>query len=156
MGEERQRHSPRDELDFYLMTTDGKWGEEDINPQLKEKLTKYFATVDDKGNKGVYKNQLWGLLGFYTRDMRLANLSTWNGELEYCQYYLDLANDFLQCDMIRPFLISLSRVATMLELSQSKDGFLRKKMGTLRTENITGTEEPPKKGLFGGKSAGVN
>jgi hypothetical protein len=51
--------------------------------------------------------------------------------------------------MIEPFLICLSRVATLLEISQSKGGFLRKQMNTLRMENMQGEIEPPKKSLFG-------
>jgi hypothetical protein len=154
---EQKRTLPQSELDFHLMTTDSVWGRNDISPELKEKLTKYFCQKDDKGeivldkdNQPIITSQsYWNLLGFYTRDMRLANLSTWNGEVEYCQYFLNLANDFLQCELIEPFLISLSRVATMLEISQSKGGFLRKQMNTLRTENLQGEVEPPKKQLFG-------
>jgi hypothetical protein len=101
----------------------------------------------------VSKESLWGLLGFYTRDMRLANLSTFNGEVEYCQYFTDLAGDFLQTNMVEPFIICLQRVATILELSQSKSGFLRRKMNTFTQESIRKgfDDEPPKKQLFGVK-----
>ncbi len=155
----QKRVLPQSELDFHLMTTDSVWGKADVSQELKEKLEKYFSVKDDKGkqlydkegNPVVNAQSLWGLLGFYTRDMRLANLSFFNGEVQYCQYYLDLANDFLQAQMVEPFVICLSRVATMLELSQSKGGFLRKMMNTLRTEAMHGELEPPKKQLFGAK-----
>jgi hypothetical protein len=39
----------------------------------------------------------------------------------------------------------------MLELSQSKGGFLRKNMNTLRQETKHSETEPPKKQLFGAK-----
>ncbi len=158
MSEQQQKRVlPQSELDFHLMTTDSVWGKADVSHELKVKLEKYFSVkdangkplFDEKGNPVVNAESLWGLLGFYTRDMRLANLSSWNGEVEYCQYYLDLANDFLQAQMCEPFLICLSRVATMLELSQSKGGFLRRQMNTLRTEAMHGEFEPPKKQLFG-------
>ena len=132
------------------MTTESVWGKPEVSQELKNKLNKYFMELDSEGNKKITIGSLWGLLGYYTRDMRLANLSLWNGEVNYCQYYLDLANDFLQAEMIEPFLICLSRVATMLELSQSKGGFLRKQMNTLRTESKHGELEPPKKKLLGG------
>jgi len=156
--ENQKRVLPQSELDFHLMTTDGVWGRNDISPELKERLTKYYVQRDDKGDivlgddgsPAITSQSYWNLLGFYTRDMRLANLSTWNGEVEYCQYFLNLANDMLQAEQIEPFLISLSRVATMLEISQSKGGFLRRQMNTLRTENLQGEVEPPKKQLFGG------
>lgn len=148
-NDNQKRVLPQNELDFHLMTTDSVWGKADVSPELKEKLSKYFLGKDEAGKEVITTESLWGLLGFYTRDMRLANLSMWNGEVNYCQYYLDLANDLLQANMVEPFLICLSRVATLLELSQSKGGFLRKTMNTLRTESLHGELEPPKKKLFG-------
>lgn len=71
------------------------------------------------------------------------------GEVAYCQYYLDLAGDLLQNNAIKPFLIALSRAASMLELSQSKGGFLRKRMNTLSQEHISQELEPKKQKLFG-------
>lgn len=151
---EGKRILPQSELDLHLMTTDSVWGKPEVSQDLREKLYKYFVQVKD-GKEVITQQSLWGLLGYYTRDMRLANLSVFNGEMAFCQYYLDLAGDFLQADMVEPFLIALSRVATMLELSQSKGGFLRKNMNTLRMENMQGEMEPPKKQLFGtGKKEG--
>lgn len=155
--QQQKRVMPQSELDFHLMTTDAVWGDPSINPQLRERLNKYFLKRDERGKPLFDKNgnligdtsSLWSLLGFYTRDMRLGHLSQWNGELQYCQYFLDLAGDFLQVNMIDSFITSLSRAATILELSQSKNGFLRKQMNTLRTENLSGEMEAPKKKLFG-------
>ena len=145
-----KRVLPQSELDFNLMTTDSVWGRSDVSPELRSRLEKYYMQVNDAGENVITRESLWGLLGFYTRDMRLANLSIFFGEVAYCQYHLDLANDFLQKDMIQPFLVSLSRAATLLELSQSKSGFLRKSMNTFRTENTQTINEPTKKKLFGG------
>lgn len=155
--ETKKRILPRNELDFNLMTTEGEWGKDYVNPELKERLNKYFIKkdqdgkpiFDNEGNLIGSKKSLWDMLGFYTKDMRLANLSYLNNEMQYCQYYLDLAGDFLQIDMIEPFIICLSRVATILELSQSKGGFLRRRMHTLTSENMQGELEPQKKNLFG-------
>lgn len=146
---EPKRMLPRSDLDFNLMTTDAVWGSPYISEALRERVSKYFVSYNEKNEEIVTKDDLWGLLGFYTRDMRLANLSMFNGELNYCQYYLDLANDFLQANMIEPFLICLSRVATVLELSQSKGGFLRRRMNTFTSEHFQGDIEPKKKSLFG-------
>lgn len=147
----RARILPKSELDLNLMITDSVWGKPEVSPELKERLNKYFMSRDEEGKEALTIESLWGLLGFYTRDMRLANLSVKTGELEYCQYFLDLANDFLQAEMIEPFMISLSRVATMLELSQSKGGFLRREMNTFTQQQLTGELEPPKKNLFGAR-----
>jgi hypothetical protein len=93
---------------------------------------------------------MWGLLAFYTRDLRLANLSEKTGELGYCQYYIDLSNDLLSADIIEAVPITISRAATRMELSQSKGGFLRKILTTLRNVNISrSSEEPSKKSLMG-------
>lgn len=153
----KRRVVPRSELDFNLMTTEGEWGKDYVNQELKERLNKYYLkkdqngqnVFDSEGNIVGSKKSLWDMLGYYTKDMRLANLSYINNEIQYCQYFLDLAGDFLQADMIEPFIICLSRVATILELSQSKGGFLRRRMNTLTSENMSSELEPQKKSLFG-------
>lgn len=141
---------PRSEVDFNMLMTDTVWGSPYINKELKDKISRYYMGTNKAGQPEVKKESMWGLLNFYTRDMRLANLDA--SELHYCRYYLDLAGDFLQVDMIEPFLITLSRVASVLETSQSKKGFLRKRMNTITSESYT-SDEPKKKTLFG-KSGG--
>jgi len=155
--QQKKRNVPMSDLDFYLMTTDSVWGKDtaEISEDLRGKLSKLYSQVDKNGKPlqtpdgkfVVSKEGLWGLLGFYTRDMRLANLNFL--ELVYCQYYLDLANDLLQVNFAKAFLISLSRVATILELSQSKNGFLRRRMHTFTSESFNENIEPQKKNLFG-------
>ena len=163
MGEQdSKRVVPLTDLDFNFMTTQPVWGDSQVNQDLQARLKGYFAKIDTDGTatgtvgaKYIEESSLWGLLGSYTRDMRLANLSYMAGEMQYCQYYLDLANDFLQANMIHAFLTSLSRVATVLELSQSKGGFLRKRMGTFTQEtHKTETIDPPKRTLMGRKKEG--
>lgn len=144
-----RRPLPTSELDLNLMLTNTLWGNPEISEIIKQKLNKGRVIQDNEGNTYIDKADLWGLMGFYTRDLRLANLSAFNGELEYCKYHLNLANDFLQCDFVEPFLICLSRVATVLELSQSKGGFLRKRQNTFTTEQNISQGEPPKKSLWG-------
>ena len=154
-----QRQVPRNELDLNLMTTDSVWGKGEVPKELKARLNRLYikAGMDGEADQTSVES-LWGLLGFYTRDMRLANLSSFNGEVEYCQYFTNLAGDFLQTNLVEPFVICLQRVATTLELSQSKGGFLRRKMNTFTQENIKKgyDDEPPKKQLFGGKKNGGN
>lgn len=165
MAEEQKRTIPRNELEYNLILTDTLWGSAQISEELKDKLKKEYGYYDykrdDKGNlikdkEGkpiqilyVKEEALWGLLGFYTRDLRLGNLSVWTGELATCTYYLNLANDFLHSKMPEPFLICLSRVATILELSQSKGGFFRRRSNTLTQEHFNAELEPKKNSLFG-------
>jgi hypothetical protein len=132
------------------MLTNSVWGREEISEELKEKLSKYYVQKDDDGNEFVSKSSLWGELAFYTRDIRLGNLSSWDGELRVCRFWLDIAGDFLRFNMIEPFLISLSRAATIIETSQSKGGFVRKMGNTIRREDFHQEIPQPKKGLMGG------
>lgn len=155
MSEERKtthrRLVPQTDLDFSMLTTDSVWGKPEVSMELQEKLKKYYLQKTSDGSTLTVEEGMWGLLGFYTRDMRLANLSDkpWNDELNFVDYHLNLANDLLQAGMTEAFLISLSRVATKLELSQSKGGFLRKRMNTFSQETTHRELEPPKKSLFG-------
>lgn len=154
----QQRISPRSDLDFNLMITETLWGSSFVSPELQGHLTKNYQLQDDEG-KPMFDKQghpvvsteaLWGMMSYYTRDLRLSNLSYKSNEIQYCMHYLDLAGDFLKERMIKPFLICLSRVATVTELAQSKGGFLRRQMNTLRTENVDEVLEPKKKTLWGG------
>ncbi len=162
----QRRVMPKSELDLSLMTTDSVWGKAEVPQELQSALKKYKHQLDEdgkeifdkEGNPIVTEQSLWSLLGFYTRDVRLANLSLWNGEFQYCQYFLDLAGDMLSEKQLEPFIICLRRVATVLELSQSKGGFLRRRLNTFTNESTPLDSEPPKKSLFGaskGKGKGA-
>lgn len=151
--EEPRRNVPQSDLDFNLMTTDPEWGRNTVDQDFQSWLTLILKTKNEDGKEEVFKKNLWGRLNFYRRDMRLANLD--KEEIFYVQYYLDLAGDFLASDMIEPFLICLSRGATVLELSQSKKGFLRRRMNTFTKENFNQELGPPQKKLLGGYKEGV-
>jgi hypothetical protein len=147
----QKRTLPASELDLNLMLTDTMWGNPSISPIIKDKLNKQYIVEDSNGVKYVSKEDMWGLLGFYTRDLRLGNLSNFGGEMHYCEYHLDLANDLLKEGFTEPFLIVLSRVATKLELSQSKGGFLRRRNSSFTTENVNQNIEPAKRTIMGSK-----
>ena len=152
-GSEVRRIVPQSGLDWNMMLTDTMWGSQQISKQIKDKIR--GRTVSGKGNtnRGIEKVEAWELLTFYTRDLRLANLSNLGGELEYCEYYTDLSGDMLREGFPESFATCLGRLATKLELSQSKNGFLRKRQNTLTTENLSGDVEPPKKRILNfGKS----
>jgi len=165
MSEENQettvkRVVPQSGLDWNMMLTDTMWGSPQISRQLKtkirERVTREKQNPDGTVTELLDKEAAWELMSFYTRDVRLANLSAVFGEVEYCQYYIDLAGDFLREGMPEAFATSLARAATILELSQSKSGFLRRRQNTLTTESLQGNVEPKKKRiLFGsGKTQG--
>lgn len=155
--EQEYRVMPSSDLDFNMLLTDSVWGKQEVPKELRDKLSKLYVQAGLNGEEDkVTKESLWGLLGFYTRDMRLGNISMKDGTYQYVTYHLDLANDLLNADMIEPFIIALSRAATQLEISQSKGGFLRKENNTLHQKNQNENLEPPKKGMFGGFSSKNN
>lgn len=149
-----RRIMPQSGLDFNLMLTDTMYGSQSIGSQLKAKVKTRIAREKNE-QEDVDKLDAWELLSFYTRDLRLSNL----GKLEfvYCQYYIDLAGDCLREGYMEAFAKSLALAATILELSQSKGGFLRKQQNTLTHEQLTGEVNTDKKRLlFSGKKQGGN
>lgn len=149
MSDVEYRIAPQSDLDLQLLVTDPQWGK-DVPPELKDKLKKIIAYYDDKGDQlETIEEQLWGLLSYYTRDIRLGNLSWVTGELTYTRYYLDLAGDCLREGYIGAFLTALSRAITIIETSQSKSGFLRKLFSTIRQEKYSEEQGPQKTGLLG-------
>lgn len=135
---------PRNDLDLNMLTTESVWGKDGVSRTLRERLVQ---SVNADGN--VEGRELWGVLSYFTRDMRLANLD--RKQTINCEYYLNLAGDFLNEEMLEPFILCLSRAASILELSQSKKGFLRKRLGTFTHEQHKKNDEPAKMSLMGGK-----
>jgi len=159
MSESVRRQVPENALDFNAMLLEPDWGKPTVSEDLKLKLTKEVFLRDDKGellkdeqgNFLATKEGLWGLIGFYTRDMRLSNIN--HDELVYCAHFLDLCADLLQeKGQLKPFMMSLSRAVTVLELGQSKNGFLRRQNNTITQEIKEKPLEPEKKSLFTGNA----
>lgn len=148
--QQQPRQIPQSELDLLFKTTESTWGKYEIPQQLKERLTKIYSLRNKETNeKFDIKDELWSLLSFYTRDLRLSNLSYSQNEIQYCQWYLDFAEDMLQEGYLIPFITALSRVISVLELAQSKNGFFRRNQNTLIQEQTLRELEPPKKNLLG-------
>jgi len=133
-----------------MMLTNAVWGRPEVSQELKDALNKDIEETQEDGSIVTKKGSLWGLFGFFTRDMRLANLSEWNNELQTCRYMNDLSGDLLHEGYIEPFMIALSRSVNIMETSQSKQGFLRKQMNTIHQKHTNQNLEPPKKQFFGG------
>jgi len=137
---------PSSFLDLQMMMTDPKWGLDDVPQGFKDKLSEQIAVMVNNKIEIEMKDSLWERLAFYTRDMRLANLK--QDEMFVCRYYIDLAGDILNEGYNGAFMTSLSRSITVMETSQSRDGFLRKRLGTLTSERIDSNMGGKKPGLF--------
>lgn len=145
-----ERTLPTSELDLNMMLTNSVWGRPEVSDELRDALNKNVSEVQEDGSIIIKKRSLWGLFNAYTRDMRLAYLSEWNGELQTCRYMFDLAFHYLNENMIEPFVISMGMAVTIMETSQSKGGFLRKQMNTITQKHESRSLDPPKKQFFGG------
>lgn len=145
--DDQRRYVPQNNLDLEVMQLNGIWGTTEVSPKFVTKLNSMFraqtGTIKEKYEEG----DLWSLLSFYTRDLRLGNLNA--QELSYCEYWLNLASDTLTEGFVEPFIMMLSRVASKIELSQSKGGFLRKRQNTFTREDYIQTNEAGKKSLLG-------
>lgn len=147
-----KRIMPQSELDFNMLTTNPVWGREEVPAALKKALNRESTNLQ---TGEITTSSMWSNMGFFTRDFRLGNLSTGgrlgteDNEIKYCQYFTDLAYDLIDEGFTEPFLICLSRPATLIELSHSKGGFFRKILNTIRQETTHQELEPPKKSLFG-------
>jgi len=131
---------PSSELDFNMMMIDGRWGDPHINEELhgvlKESRQIYLKAgskiIDRDGREVVLEKDttivteafLWGELALFTRDLRLGFLK--GNDYRTAIHYQQMAADCLRLKMYRACLVAMTRVATLIELSQSFDGNLRK------------------------------
>jgi len=148
--EQQIRQTPYTDLEYNWLTTETGWGK-DATPELQKKLTKVLKTsglYDDFGGKPI-EEQMWGLLSYYTRDIRLGNLSRINGEVKYVIHWLNLAGDSLRAGLPKSFLSAITRAISVIEVSQSINGFLRRRSQTLTHENFNQQLEPKKRDYFG-------
>ena len=143
---ENKRTTPMSELDLKMLMTNPAWTEQNIPKHLQDRLKHIISENDEE----VEFENLYELLAWYQRDLRLGNLSSWDGEVVYCHYYLDLASDCIKMNLAKSFITCLSRVATVIEISQSKSGFLRK-LPTKQEHLIEerNNESKKKSGFFG-------
>jgi len=142
------RRVPTNNLDFSFMTIEPAWGKEATEELHSLLIESGEIKKDGEGEDVVVEEKhLWGLLNYFTRDLRLGNL---NNELYLrALRYIDLAGDCLSRNLIKGFLSSLRRVISILELSQSRGGFLRRRSNTFTQESFESPLEPVKKSFFG-------
>jgi hypothetical protein len=155
-------HKPYDSLDLAYLEVEPAYGKE-ATQEFSERLRKITNKAEplyhpdgkpklDEHGRQMYAVDtvlLWEELGFYVRDLRFGNLSSMNGDVEFCEHYMDLAGDLLNFGCASSFTTAYRRVVTKLELSQSKDGFYRRNKNTFTGKKITVTD-PRQKKMMGG------
>lgn len=121
----------------FMLKQPSEWTIIKIEPDGVMTTTKY--------TKVIKKDTMWAIHGYYTRDLRLGNLRDSvnpfiRDEIKYCEYHLNLAGDYLNFKhpelkhgFYKAFFAHIRRVATLLELSQSRGGWFRKTGTTITT-----------------------
>lgn len=163
MAHKMQMQRPADALDLAYLEVEPAYGKE-ATEGFNQRLQKLMGKAEPLYNKdgtpkldqygrqmyAVNTAYLWEELGYYTRDLRLGNLSEVSGDIEHCEHYLDLAGDLLNFGCPSAFTTAYRRVATKLEISQSKGGFYRKNKQTLFKKS-TEVKEASQKNWLGGQ-----
>jgi hypothetical protein len=148
-GQQRKQYQyiPVNDTEYMSRVTEPGWGKtEEIPRSLDDDLKRRVYYEDEKGNVSFVKTSVWAILGIFTRDIRLGNLSELNNELQRTRYYLKFTADLLMEGVIESSVVTLGEAVVILETSQSKNGFMRKQSSTITNEQHY--EEKGKKSLF--------
>jgi len=160
-----RRIMPKSDLDLQMMLTEPQWGKVEAIKGAEERLQRYTKRKYLKGetlivNGEMYQfdqdtvhnstESIWATLNaIFVRDLRLGKLD--RGEIANVRHYLDIAHDALQMQLPTACVTAMARVASLVEPSQSKSGWLRRLFNTLRQEKVETGFEPKKKSLLGKK-----
>lgn len=151
-----KRYLPGSDAEFYLHITRPSYADKALNPGLNDRVSNKFNVTDSDGNVVLDKKTGKPIevkiskLDFYeifTQDVRLGNLN--DEEVFFCTEYLDTAYDCLSSELGGGALVIAERAYSVVEVSHSKKGWLRRILATLRMENIHEMYEP-KKSFLGG------
>lgn len=142
-----KRIIPQSSLEVDVMTTNPVWGAGgvEINQNLKKQLKMLQKFINKDDVESDEEIDLWSLLGYFNRDIRLSNLT--NMQEKQVTKSLILAGHFLERGYKENFVIELMKVASICETSQARGGFLRKRNNTLTREEFS-NQEPEKKKIF--------
>jgi len=135
---------PYDKLEFQAQLINPTYG---IPSEYSQHAKDRMKVQDDMGEM---QNLLANMNIIYKRDLRLGNLSRLNGEVGYVQEYIDFSSDLISEGLPRSGATSMARAATVLEISQSDRGFLRRELNTFTKKSTTEIKEGKDSNLFGG------
>jgi len=163
---QQRRVMPESDLELNYHFTNPQWGDDTVNVDLQNQLTKdvirqlpvghYYTDpktqeqkISDGSVKYMDKKNLWANLSYLTRDIRLANYG--GREYTYCAYFYELAGHFLNEGFTECCAICIQMAAIHSEMSQGKGGFLRKIQNTLIKEERTQPLETRKNSVLSGQ-----
>lgn len=136
---------PTTSVEFETLTTEPSWGDaNEVDLDIKGEKTKQglFVKYDELN--------YWKLLGIFTRDFRLGNISHRVDDIEYLEDMTGLAHTLLNLRggfFTQQAWIALQRTTSTLEISQSRSGFMRKNARSVHQTGESITEERKKSGF---------
>lgn len=146
MKDQDQEMIPDNQLDAMWALTNPVWGKSTIPKQLRDRLMKNKGgkLVNEDGDEFEADEEgMWDLLSYFTRDLRLGNLS--KAEAKECREWLEICSDCIRNQYRDSFFLSLVKVVALTEISQSRGGWLRKILRTNTSEQKIEYEEQPKR-----------
>jgi len=131
---------PTTGVEFQTLTTQPAWGDEDVE-----------VTPKHETKTGETEILYWKVLSMFTRDWRLGNIKLKTHDLNWIWHQIQAAGQvrlLRNGKFEREFVSMLLPVISMMETSQSIDGFFRKNFQTVKQEQKY-SEEQKRRGLFG-------
>lgn len=135
-----RRFIPQNKLEVDVYTINPDWGQDSINPDLKNAVTRKMESmgfVDPNTGESITnidEVNFWALLGWWTKDVRLSFLS--GDEVKEIRWYGKHAHYALRNKFYESFGYCLNQIAGIVESSSGRKGNLRNNLNTVRTENI--------------------
>lgn len=142
MNEEELRSAPANALDFQNQIVNPEWGRAGAIPsRLKKRLEVHRRSREAGGEDEAIST--WDYYGTFTRDLRLGYLSP--DEAKIAAHLKENEVLFNAEEWMGAGLILGARVASMVEISQSKNGNLRRQIKTTTQEQRVSYSEPAKR-----------
>lgn len=145
--------NPSNDVDLFIYTTDPAWCTEDINTDFEQVLRDENGkpVLDREGNPIVVFS-FWHSLRFIKRDLRLGNIDPRFDDIEWMENRIQLAQNLIMLrngafKHLAP--MSIIPVIAIIELSQSRKGFLRKNFRTFSFKSESEDKTRASGGFFG-------
>ena len=136
-----QQLVPSNDADLFIYTVDPAWSTESINTDFEQPLLDASGLpVLDKAGNPILVFSFWHSLNFLKRDFRLGNLNAKYDDFEWMENRVQLAQNLVMLrdgEFKRLAPMALAPVIAIVELSQSRGGFVRNNFRTFsfKSEN---------------------
>lgn len=136
---------PATSVEFQTLTTEPAYGDTDeVDMDVNNNKDKNGGKIE------LPEPDYWKLMSFYTRDLRLGNISHKVYDVEYLEDMLGLTQSLLNVRGGRfkqLSFLALNRVASALEISHNVGGFFRKNAQSIHQTGDTTLRETKQGGF---------